>query len=662
MSENSNIDSVGKKVGGSLYIHRSAIDHLSEKNSGLLKEAIEISGNDGDWNVARFERSNVALLVYEDFKKKTFPALLESCRIDLFEKKATTRSYRSHANPPILHRKELLLAPDDPLIDYFGKVTKQLEEKGLFQQSYKIGFRRQWSDRLKSNGVTIKGHQVEFEQEEEIKIIDRHKTAMARYQLSQPMQLLIRNGLIEEETTIFDYGCGQGDDINALQQGGYDVQGWDPHYQPDAKKRKSNVVNIGFVLNVIEDQDERKEALIGAWKLTKQVLSVGFISGSSGDFSSHKRYGDGYVTSRGTFQKYYSQMEAKEYISEALGEIPIAAAPGIFFVFKDKLLEQTHLLNRRTRQNMLAVTLKSTRERKPGSISRTDRLETLQPHLELLWQAMLDRGRILTAQEVPAEVKVALKEARISIKNAIYYCHDQLFEAKDLETSAQKRREDFLVYFALTMFTGGKGYSELPPSQKADVKTFFGTHADALIEARTLLFSIGDREEIHSSCEEASDEDLGYLIDNEYLQFHPSILENLNPILRCYVGSAEVYNGDLSGADLIKIHISSGKLTAQYYDDFSKPLPELKQRIKIDMRNQQIDTFDYASNNRQYLFLKSLYLPEEHEQYDAQASFDNQLLKLDLFDLSNYGPEGNLFDEVLQNKKLKINGFEIRPV
>ena len=37
---------------------------------------------------------------------------------------------------------------------------------------------------------------------------------------------------------------------------GLDAVGWDPHFAPDTPKEPTDVVNLGFVINVIEDSDE----------------------------------------------------------------------------------------------------------------------------------------------------------------------------------------------------------------------------------------------------------------------------------------------------------------------------------------------------------------------------------------------------------------------
>ncbi|MEZ4405710.1 MAG: hypothetical protein R3A52_04320 [Polyangiales bacterium] len=46
--------------------------------------------------------------------------------------------------------------------------------------------------------------------------MQRHRTAMARRALSTPMQALWRHGLLDAPRTVFDYGCGRGDDLAAL--------------------------------------------------------------------------------------------------------------------------------------------------------------------------------------------------------------------------------------------------------------------------------------------------------------------------------------------------------------------------------------------------------------------------------------------------------------
>ena len=52
--------------------------------------------------------------------------------------------------------------------------------------------------------------------------------------------------------------------------------------------------------------------------------------------------------------------------------------------------------------------------------------------------------------------------------------------------------------------------------------------------------------------------------------------------------------GDLDNIQLIKAHITSGKVTLLRYDGWDKETPMLVERIKIRLRDLDIDFFDYT--------------------------------------------------------------------
>lgn len=104
--------------------------------------------------------------------------------------------------------------------------------------------------------------------------IDRHKAALARTDLSKPVRLVLEAGLFTPETIFFDYGCGHEGDIDRIGDHGYTSSGWDPYYRPDAACTAADIVNLGYIINVIEDPAERREALLKAWQLAGKVLIV----------------------------------------------------------------------------------------------------------------------------------------------------------------------------------------------------------------------------------------------------------------------------------------------------------------------------------------------------------------------------------------------------
>ena len=243
---------------------------------------------------------------------------------------------------------------------------------------------------------------VSLKETEGNKVIERHRTAIARDRLSAPMQALARHGLLTSDRTVLDYGCGQGDDVRALQAGGIPATGWDPHFAPTAPLEPADIVNLGFVLNVIEEPRERLQTIRRAFDLSRQCLAVAVMIVGKGDTEGHKPYRDGFRTSRGTFQKYYRQEELKELLDGALRTEAIAVAPGIFLVFKDTLLEQRFLLDRQRRiQIPLAPELRPPLDR-PSLAER--RLDAIRPLLGRLWQQMLAAGRPLVEEELASDL------------------------------------------------------------------------------------------------------------------------------------------------------------------------------------------------------------------------------------------------------------------
>src|ERR1700758_4147708 len=51
--------------------------------------------------------------------------------------------------------------------------------------------------------------------------------------------------------------------------------------------------------------------------------------------SEAEAFADGYVTSRGTFQKLSEQHELKAWIDQALETAAVPAGPGVFYAFRD---------------------------------------------------------------------------------------------------------------------------------------------------------------------------------------------------------------------------------------------------------------------------------------------------------------------------------------
>lgn len=94
---------------------------------------------------------------YLDFDDDPFPTLNGSWVVDPQKKSVTFRSYANSLNPPILHRKELLVPQDHPLQQSWSAITKTAEDIGLFSTSSVIGFRENWKQLIEQKGFFLQG-------------------------------------------------------------------------------------------------------------------------------------------------------------------------------------------------------------------------------------------------------------------------------------------------------------------------------------------------------------------------------------------------------------------------------------------------------------------------------------------------------------------------
>ena len=279
----------GKRVKGNLYFHVCVLEALDT----LLRERVQLATTQAglspytDFNVIKIDAAGqrISLLSYAHFFDHPFPALQSAAVVNLASGRVKRINYDPAQNPPILHRKELLLPPDHPQVPMFAALTRQLEAAGLFRDARRIGFTREWQARLLSAGYEVRDHQLvplndatqsasSSTEPSSTETLARHRTALQRYALSTPMQALHRHGYLDGTRIVFDYGCGKGDDVRILHVDGVEARGWDPHFAPDTPKTAADIVNLGFVINVIEDLAERTQALRDAYHLARQLLSV----------------------------------------------------------------------------------------------------------------------------------------------------------------------------------------------------------------------------------------------------------------------------------------------------------------------------------------------------------------------------------------------------
>lgn len=659
---------IGKQLPDAVYLHRDAMSEIPpELRKFIPAVAQAVNLPDNQWNLIKLFKKEfrLSLLNYPTFYTDSYPALEQSLNVDLSKLSHKVTCYRSSENPPILHRKETMILPSSDHYELFTALTKEGVEAGLYENTRTIGFKQSWLNLIQKKGYRLvdgrilKNEPDALNDAQQEPGIDRHKTAIVRHELSGPMKTLAKQGYLDGRFSIFDYGCGRGDDLRELEAHGLDVLGWDPVFSPDNDKVNSDIVNLGFVLNVIEDQDERLEALLSAWELANKILVISVMLANDSYIAQFQPYKDGVITTRNTFQKYYAQSEFKGYLERSLQEDAIAVAPGIFYIFKDKLEEQRYLQSKYQRHHTWhQLTSPQPIESKDKAKLAISQNSTL---FDDFWNVCLELGRVPANDEFNRSEEV---RSLIGSHKKVFGLLQEMFDTKEFENAEKRRKEDLLLYFAMGLFEKRKPYTQQPESLKRDIKALFDDYKTALNLAAELLFAIADTSLINTQCEKAHQQLPASLLNEGHsIILHRDYIDDLPLLLRVYVGAGLQMYGELDEEiDLVKIHITSGKLTLTAYDNFEHSVPFLVERIKIKMAEQDIDFFDYVNEKRRPPLLnKHLYMPPEHENYKKQLSFDKRLATLLDFEPTEESHMVRAEFEVLLEKHSKeIKGFTLR--
>ncbi|MYD69369.1 MAG: DNA phosphorothioation-associated putative methyltransferase [Acidobacteria bacterium] len=469
------------------------------------------------------------------------------------------------------------------------------------------------------------------------------KTAISRWSISRPVALALEDGLISKETTFFDYGCGRGGDIRRLHDMGIEVSGWDPAYFPEEERTPADVVNLGYVINVIEDLEERAVVLHAAWSLARRVLVVSArleweARQIAGDYQ-----GDGIVTRKRTFQKFYTQEELRDWIKAVLDHDVVAAAPGIFYLFRDPTEEQAFVASRVAR-----------RQPRPSVRFSEAEFKANKRLLEPLMDFVADRGRLPVDGEFPETAKI--KRVFGGVPRAFSHVR-RVTGTEEWDAIRRRRTEDTLVYLALAAFPKRPRFGALPSDLRNDIRAFFGSYKKACLQADALLYSAGNLKAVSAACETAV---VGKLLP-EALYIHHTALPRIPAVLRVYEGCGRQLVGAIDGMTLVKL--SRHKPTVSYlvYPEFdSDGHPALAEAFTADLGRLRLYRRQYRdSPNPPILHRKELFVSND---YPSRAKFARLTAQEESHGLYGTGRRiGHRLDwlALLSDRHLRLQGHRL---
>lgn len=422
----------------------------------------------------------------------------------------------------------------------------------------------------------------------------RHKTALHRKTMSKPVRILHEEGLLSVGSTFLDYGCGHGEDVRQLHKLGFEANGWDPAFRPRGPKTPSDVVNLGYVINVIESPSERTTTLEDAWTLANRVLAVSVRSTlDDGPDPGSAPVGDGFQTRLGSFQKFYDQHELRTWIHDSLQTEPFPAAPGIFLLFKDEALRETWRARRFHRRVVLP--------------KLTTRARMFEEHKELLETVMAffgERGRLPVDEEFGGTDAINLHFG--SMARAFQVIRSVTGDSP-WENLRVSRRADLLVWIALMRFQVRPIFTALPDFLQRDIKSLFSAYSKACQEADEFLMTLGKAEIREEAILQAP---FGKRMPKG-LYVHKDFIGDLPPMLRLFEGCARAFVGELPQANIIKFHRDGAQVSYLTYEDFDQsPHPELMDSVLVSLDGQKIRRRSYKDYaNRFILHRKESFIP-----------------------------------------------------
>jgi DNA phosphorothioation-associated putative methyltransferase len=449
------------------------------------------------------------------------------------------------------------------------------------------------------------------------------------------------HGLIRDDCSVLDYGCGRGEDVSLLQKNGLRAEGWDPHFRPEGSLEPADVVNLGYVLNVIENPSERCETLRKAYELARRTLVVAVRVDQSLD--KGVPFQDGLITSRGAFQKLYTQAEFRQFVGDTLDVRPHVAGLGVTYAFKEKAEEDKYVADTAFRRTV---------NYQKDAIAEFE----ADANGAALVQAVRQMGRMPLDKEFGDYAR--LEEAfgsRARITRLVW----RAVHPATLDEVQKQRRDELLVALAMIRLQGAKAmlFKMLPPDVQADIKSLWPTYQQSLKQSEAFLFGMGNPALVKAAIDCVS---FGKRLPEDFY-FHISQESLLPPLLRLIVFAARQIVGDVE-CDLIKVSTDGRKVSFLRYPDFDHTAhPELNYSVKVYLPKAAHSFRDYAdSTNPPLLHRKETFLDDLHPDYQKCAQLTEREEALGLLSRTDIGFR-NGWRAALDEKRVALQGYDLQP-
>lgn len=436
---------------------------------------------------------------------------------------------------------------------------------------------------------------------------DRHKTAIGRSSLSMPARQALLDGVLCPDWTILDYGSGRGGDVSRLVHLGVPAVGWDPHHGAARPTEARDIVTLTYVVNVIENPEERKKVIGDAWSLADRCLVVSTRLTWERKQVNGVAVGDGTVTRRNTFQHLYSPAELRSLVESVTGVRAISPTPGVVYAFRrddDRLA----YLARRVAPDQV---WQAGDDMKSAVAAVVDFLEQRgrMPELEETPHALLPLLRNVSARSL---AKIAAQEA----------------DPSRVESGRKRSVLNVLLLLGIEVFNGRSPLQYLSLPVQSDIRAFFDSYKEACRRADRLLLKLRDDTYVRSVMRNS----VGKMTPTA-IYIHRRAVEKMPVLLKLYEHCGAIAVGRPSDWDIIKLAHEGRSVSWLGYPDFDRnPHPRLAWSYNVDMRTLEGSYRSYVDNdNRPLLHRKHEFLSPEDPEVAKYRRLTEQEVRAGLY-------------------------------
>lgn len=472
----------------------------------------------------------------------------------------------------------------------------------------------------------------------------RGRTALHRTAPSRPVLLATDHELIRPADTVLDFGCGHGADVRFLRASGYTVQGYDPVHGPFETPKPAEVVNLFFVVNVIESPSERVEVLRQCWALARRVLIVAARLENELPSGDAVPYEDGLSTGIGTFQKFYSHAELGAWVASTLQARVEALGPGVYAAFRSES-DAAEFESRRFRRRYLALP-----DNTAAFMGANGAL------LDEIQDFAQQRGRLPTESELTNTEP--LIQAFGSARRGLSAIGRRIGDAAWAKAE-RARTEDLVITIALARFSGRPALGRLPADMQTDIRAFFTSYSAACALADELLFALGSADLVQRARRQSK---LGKLTPKA-LYVHRDWLSHLSPVLRLYEGCARAWLGAIEG-ELIKLHYDAAAVSYLSYPEFNSDAhPRLREATTVGLKRQTFSVQSFEGRMAvPILHRKERFISADDPRHAAFAKLTEQEEKAGLFEDTTRIGLSTYWEKLLADKQLVVRGHRLQKV